>query len=273
MLATACVAGVFSRVAAGEEQVKVALLESVFAGQERDKVVEQIKPFAEIIKKDTGTDAEFDVMTFEEMEKGFQSGKVQLVILSGLEYGWMRSAQNDARALLIASIDPGATRTVVAVKQDETASKLQELAGAKVAIPDRIPFLSQRCLQKELAQPVEKVFQLVKAGNVDDTLEEVLDGKARAGIVTGAGMEVFKERKPGRHRRLKELYSSEDFPPTTVMYSDKQTDKAKLEKFSEALLKSHEQLVVATDVVEIYGPAVTLAREKHLRQAWDELDK
>lgn len=39
------------------------------------------------------------------------------------------------------------------------------------------------------------------------------------------------------------------------------------------LLKSHEQLVVATDVVEIYGPAVTLAREKHLRQAWDELDK
>lgn len=37
------------------------------------------------------------------------------------------------------------------------------------------------------------------------------------------------------------------------------------------LIDARAELVVATDIVEIYGTTVTLAREKHLRQAWDEL--
>jgi ABC-type phosphate/phosphonate transport system substrate-binding protein len=241
LLASSAVLASSRSLLAADEQVKVALLDSVFAGQDRDKVVEQIKPFAEIIKKDTGTNAEFDVMTFEQMEKQFAAGTIQLVILTGLEYGWVRSGNKDARALLMASIDAGATKTVVAVKEGDAAASLKDLSGAKVAIPDRIPYISQHCLNKELGQPVEKAFQLVKAGNVDDTLEEILDGKARAGIVTEAGMEVFKERKPGRFKKLKAVFSSVEFPPTTVMYSDKNTDKAKLEKFREALIKSNEK--------------------------------
>jgi ABC-type phosphate/phosphonate transport system substrate-binding protein len=224
-----------------EEQVKVALLESVFAGQDRAKILEQIKPFAEIIKKETGTPAQFDVLSFEQMEKEFKAGTTQLVILSGLEYGWMRSSNTDAKALLIASIDPGATKTVVAVKQDDAAREVKELAGANVAVPDRIPFISQYCLSKVLGQPHDKAFKMVKPGDVDETLEAVLDGKARGAIVTGAGMEVFRERKPGRFRKLKALYSSVDFPATTVMYSDKISDKAALEKFKEALIKSNEK--------------------------------
>ena len=226
---------------AAEEQVKVALLESVFAGQDRAKILEQIKPFAEIIKKETGTPAQFDVLTYEQMEKEFKTGTTQLVILSGLEYGWMRSGNTDAKALLIASIDPGATKTVVAVKQDDAASDIKELVGANVAVPDRIPFISQYCLSKVLGQPHDKAFKLVKPGDVDETLEAVLDGKARGAIVTGAGMEVFRERKPGRFKKLKALYTSVDFPATTVMYSDKISDKAALEKFKEALIKSNEK--------------------------------
>lgn len=221
--------------------IKVALLESVFVGQDRDKVVEQIKPFAEIIKKDTGSDAVFDVMSFDQMEKEFKAGTVQLVILTGLEYAWVHASVPDARALLVASIDPGATRTVIVVKQDDVAKEIKDLQGATVAVPDRLPFISQQCLKTTLGQPVEKAFKLAKSGNVDDTLEEVLDGKARAAIVTGAGMDVFKERKPGRFKKLKAVYESVDFPPTTVMYNDKNSDKEGLAKFREALLKSNEK--------------------------------
>ncbi|MFO0811961.1 MAG: PhnD/SsuA/transferrin family substrate-binding protein [Gemmatales bacterium] len=224
-----------------EDSVKVALLESIFTGQEREKVIEQIKPFAEIIKKDTGTDAVFDVMNYAEMEKEFKAGKVQLVILSGLEFAWMQAVTPDAKPLLVASIDPGATKTVIVTKQGDVAKDLKDLAGASLAIPDKIPFISQQVLKTALGQSAEKAFKLVKSGNVDDTLEEVLDGKARGAIVTGAGMEVFRERKPGRFKKLKVVFESPDLPPTTVMYNDKVTDKAALARFKDALIKSNEK--------------------------------
>lgn len=227
--------------AASHEPVKVALLESVFAGQDRDKVVEQIKPFAEIIQKDTKTEAVFDVMSLSQVESEFKTGKIQLVILTGLEYSWLQAAYPEAKALLVASIDEGSTRTVVVTKESDAAKDLKDLSGAKVAIPDRIPFVSQYYLQATLGQPLDKAFQQKKSGNVDETLEEVLDGNARAAIVTGAGMEVFKERKPGRFKKLKAIHTSMDFPPATVMYNEKHADKDALAKFKDALLKSNEK--------------------------------
>lgn len=242
IMATGIVLPASRRLWAGTRvPVKVALLESVFVGQDRDKVVEQIKPFAEIIKKDTQSDAIFDVMSFEQAEKEFKAGTVQLVILTGLEFAWMHAAVPEAKALLVASIDAGATRTVVVTKQEDAAKELKDLLGATVAVPDKMPFISQQCLKTALTQPLEKAFKLVKSGNVDETIEEVLDGKARAAVITGAGMDVFKERKPGRFKKLKPLYESVDFPPTTVMYNDKNTDKEALAKFKDALLKSYDK--------------------------------
>lgn len=227
--------------AGSQEPVKVALLESVFAGQDRDKVVEQIKPFADIIQKDTKTEAVFDVMSLPQAETEFKTGKIQLVILTGLEYAWLQAGNPEAKALLVASTDEGTTRTVVVTKESDVAKDLKELSGAKLAIPDRVPFVSQYYLESTLGQPLEKAFQIKKAGNVDDTLEEVLDGNARAAIVTGAGMEVFKERKPGRFKKLKAVHTSIDFPPATVMYHEKYADKDALAKFKDALLKSNEK--------------------------------
>ncbi|WP_200930883.1 hypothetical protein, partial [Microbacterium sp. Leaf351] len=38
-----------------------------------------------------------------------------------------------------------------------------------------------------------------------------------------------------------------------------------------ALLQERGSLVVATSIAEIYGSTITLAREKHLHRAWDQL--
>jgi ABC-type phosphate/phosphonate transport system substrate-binding protein len=221
--------------------VKVALLESVFSGQDRNKVVEQIKPFADIIQKDTGTQAVFEVLPLTQAEADFKMGKTQLVILTGLEYAWLHSEMKDAQALLVASIDPGATKTVVVAKQDDVAKEVKDLIGATIAVPDKVPYLSHFYVNKVTGQSMDKTFKLLKSGNVDDTLEEVLDGKARGAVVTMAGMEVFKERKPGRAKKLKIIHESPEFPPATVMYSTKNVDKAALEKFKKALLNSNEK--------------------------------
>jgi len=230
-----------SLLARDDAPVKVALLESVFSGQSRDKVVEQIKPFADIIQKDTGTKAIFDVMPLAQAESEFKAGKIQLVILTGLEYAWLQSQDKKAQALLVASIDPGATRTVFVVKQDDAAKDLRDLLGATMAVPERIPYLSSFYASMMTGQGLDTAFKLVKTDNVDDTIEAVLDGKARGAMVTAAGMDVFKERKPGRAKKLKVINESPDFPPATVMYHTDNVDKAGLEKFKKALLNANDK--------------------------------
>jgi len=228
-------------MAQDDAPVKVALLESVFSGQSRDKIIEQIKPFADIIQKDTGTKAVFDVMSLAQAESEFKSGKIQLVILTGLEYAWLHEQDKNAQALLVASIDPGSTRTVFLVKQDDTAKEVKDLQGATMSVPEKVPYLSQFYVNKVTGQPLDKAFKLVKADNVDDTIEAVLDGKARGAMVTAAGFDVFKERKPGRAKKLKVIHESPDFPPATVMFHEKQADKAALEKFKKALLGANDK--------------------------------
>ncbi len=238
---TASVSICHSLLARDDTPVKVALIDSVFSGQSREKVVEQIKPFADIMQKETGTKAIFDVMPLAQAEAEFKMGKIQLVILTGLEYAWLHAQDKDAQALLCASIDPGATRTVFVAKQDDVAKELKDLQGASISVPEKVPYLSQFYVNKVTGQPLEKAFKLVKTDNVDDTIEAVLDGKARGAMVTGAGIDVFRERKPGRARKLKVINESPDFPPATVMYHASNADKEALEKFKKALLTANDK--------------------------------
>ncbi len=222
-----------------DKPVKVAMIDSIFSGQDRKKVLEQIRPFSEIVQKETGTPAIFDVFSLPEIEVGFAQGDVQLVILTGLEYGWLRDKNDQAKALLVASIDPGATKTLVIAKRDDSATTVQDLLGAKFAAPERLPYLTQFYLKRTLKKPLEEAFQLLRSGNVDDTIEEVIAGKVRAATVTAAGLDAYRDyRGEARTKKLKIVHQSPDFPPATVMYHAKNSEAAALKKFEDALLKA-----------------------------------
>jgi ABC-type phosphate/phosphonate transport system substrate-binding protein len=233
-------AGVSSwKLHAGDDKpAKVALVESVFSGQDRAKVVEQIRPFSEIVQKETGTKAIFDVFSLAQVENDLNKEEVQLVILTGLEYGWIRAKNEHAKALLVASIDPGATKTVVITKQADSAQALDKVLGYKTAVPERISFLTRFYLKKTLNKNLEDAFKLITSGNVDETIEDLLDDKAQAAIITGAGLDAYKERKPGRFKKLKIIHESPDFPPATVMYNAKDADLGAVKRFEDALLKA-----------------------------------
>jgi len=220
--------------------VKVALLESIFAGRDRASIIKQIQPFAELVERDTGAKASFDVSSLKEIEQAFNKGDIQLVILTGLEYSWMRAKNDQARALLRASIDPGATQTVVIARANDDVSDLKSLAGATVMVPEHTPFLTTYYLKSVLGKPLDEAFKTVKQESVDDLIEDVIDGKARAGVVTKSNLAVFQERKPGRYKRLKVVHESPVFPPAVVMYNERYADKDKLRRFEDALLRSNQ---------------------------------
>jgi ABC-type phosphate/phosphonate transport system substrate-binding protein len=229
-----------TKVLAQEKPAKVSLVESVFSGQSREKVVQQIRPFAEIVEKETNRQAIFDVFSFAQAEKDFDKGDADLVIATGLEYGWLRARNPNAKALVVASIDPGATKTVIIAKQTDSAAKLADVSGKKLALPDRVPFLCTFYLERTLGKKLDSAFTLVKLDNVDDTIEAVIDGKADAAVVTAANLDTYKERKPGRFQRLKIVNESPEFPPATVMYNAKTAEAGALERFEKALLRAGE---------------------------------
>src|SRR4029078_12997395 len=96
-------------------------------------------------------------------------------------------------------------------------------------------------LKKVLGKPTEEFFKVNRQDSVDDLLEAVIDGKVKAGVVTKSNLGVFKERKPGRFRRLQVIHQSPDFPAATVMYHDKYADKSALRRFEDALLQAKQK--------------------------------
>jgi ABC-type phosphate/phosphonate transport system substrate-binding protein len=74
--------------------------------------------------------------------------------------------------------------------------------------------------------------------NVEDAIDDVVDGKVGATVVDQATLEAYKLRKPGRFLRLQEVARSKPFPPSVVAYYKNTLDAAKREKFLRGLLNA-----------------------------------
>jgi ABC-type phosphate/phosphonate transport system substrate-binding protein len=72
--------------------------------------------------------------------------------------------------------------------------------------------------------------------NVEDALDDAVDGVVQAAVVDRASLEAYKRRKPGRFNRLKEVAHSQPFPPTVVAYYGTVLDQATLQRFQDGLL-------------------------------------
>lgn len=220
----------------GQEKLVVGLADTVFAGQSKEKIVAQIKPFSAIVEKETGTPAEFKVVDLATLDKEFASGKIPLVFVTGLEYGWLKAAGQKITPLIIVDNDPGATATTLLVPQTSSVTKWEELEGKKVAT-DKFPFLSQYFLKATMKKEAGSFFKLEAKANADDAIESVLDKESEGVIVTGLGWNTFQERKPGRAKRLKPILTSPEFPAAAFV-AHGNTDKGIVKKFEQAMLNA-----------------------------------
>jgi ABC-type phosphate/phosphonate transport system substrate-binding protein len=95
-------------------------------------------------------------------------------------------------------------------------------------------------MEREVKEEWNKYFKLSEAKNADDAIEEAVEGKAAAVLVTSTQAEVYKSRKPGRYNRLRVLTESIDFPTAVVVYRPTPGREKELAQFKDALLKSDQ---------------------------------
>ncbi len=72
--------------------------------------------------------------------------------------------------------------------------------------------------------------------NVEDALDDAVDGKINAVVADRAALEAFKRRKPGRFNKLHEIAHSQPIAPPLVAFYDSHLKETTLAKFRKGLI-------------------------------------
>jgi len=222
--------------------VRVGMIRSLFDPGEEEKVIfGQMRPFADMVKKRTGVEGDFAVSpNVAVMGRELKEGKLQLGVVHGIEYAWLKKHCPDCRPLLVADVGTAKLTALVLVPKTSEAKHLADLKGKPLAVPRRLSLVARLYVEREVRAGLSSYFKLSEAKNADDAIEEAVEGKAAAVLVTNGQAEVYQSRKPGRYNRLRVLAESIPFPPGTVVYRPAQGREMELARFREALLKCDE---------------------------------
>ncbi len=227
--------------APGTKPIRVGLSALLFDEQSREQMLEQMKPFTQRVEKQVGVQSEFVIVdSLDALAKQLNDRVIQIAVLSGLHYGWVKPLCPEMKPMLTTAVEGGRLKSVVLVKKDAAFASLDQLRGQSLALPNRTQHFVRFFLEQETKQPMGDFFKVAPQRNVDDAIEAVIAGKVQAAALSESALQVFQERKPARYQRLKILVESEPFPAPVVVFLDKNADRERIDKFSEALLKADD---------------------------------
>ena len=241
-------AGCALAVAAPPRVVKVGVVRSLVRNAEPQLFQVVASTFSTVVKAQTGLDGELIAFnTPDDVRRGLENGELQLGVMYGVEFGWMKQKQPNLLPLMLNEIDPDALEGVVVVRHDSGVKSLKECRGKKVAIPattraDTRLFLTQRC--RSCGLPTAEMFgDTVTPPSIEEALDQVVDGQVAVAAVEQSGMKMFERRKPARFRRLHILEQSEKFPPSVIVYHRNKVDDAILAQFRDGMSTAHNSVL------------------------------
>ncbi|HMP02752.1 MAG TPA: PhnD/SsuA/transferrin family substrate-binding protein [Gemmatales bacterium] len=222
--------------------IKVALLAQLFDPQDnKEQMLGQMKPFSNLVQKDLTVQAEFEIVDdIPQLKEALAGGRVQIAVMPGLSYGWLRQKFEDVRPLLVATMDSPTLQAVTLVAEKSPLKNLCDLKGQPAALPKRPPLYLRVFLEREWGQPAEKFVVPKELDNAEEAIEAVIDGAVQAAILPRAAVDAYADRKPGRFKRVRVLSESPEFPLPVVAYCRAGADLNAVQKFETALLKADE---------------------------------
>lgn len=169
--------------------------------------------------------------------------QLHLAVFQGIEFAWARQKYPELRPLVIAVNKKQNRQAHLMVRKNSKVTEFAELKGKQVAIPCggrehcRL-FLQRNC--QECGLGPDDFFAGIAKPNAEKALDDLVDDVVQAVVVDGIALDCYKQRKPGRFAKLKDLQKSELFPDSVVAYHPGVFDEATLQGFRQGLLKAHE---------------------------------
>lgn len=220
--------------------VKIALLKSMVRDVSPQKFDAMAANFKSVVREQSGFDGELVVVpTVADLCQQMQKGDVQLGAFHGFEFAWMKQKHPELEAFLLAGTEPEARRSVVVVGKANPAKSMVDLRGHKLNMTLSTPehsrlFLDRLCLRERIA--LKDLFAKVETPKtVEESLDEVVDGKVQVAVVEQSGLKMFERRKPARFARLRVLEESTSFPPNVLAYMRGKVGDSTLKSFRDGM--------------------------------------
>jgi ABC-type phosphate/phosphonate transport system substrate-binding protein len=193
------------------------------------------------IKDETGLNNEVIRRdNWQEVADELARGRLHLALFQGYEFAWAQERHPGIRALALGvNVYTYPTACVVA-RRNNPAEDFAGLRRQTLALPitshGYLGLFVER--QSEAAGKTAQTFfsKITFPDNVEDALDDVVDGKVQFAVIDRAALEAYRRRKPGRFNRLREVVRSQPFPPAVVAYYQTGLDEANRRRFKEGLL-------------------------------------
>jgi ABC-type phosphate/phosphonate transport system substrate-binding protein len=206
-------------------------------GSREKGALESLKSF---IKEVTGLDNDITRQKdWRELTDKMAKGQLHIGVFQGHEFAWAQKEHAELKPLALAINLYRYPVVYVVTAKDNPAKDFAGLQGQSVCLPDTGQpymqlFATHEC--KAQGKDLKDFFSKVTADqSVEDCLDNVVDGTVQAAVVERAASEAYKQRKPGRFAKLKEVAKSKPFPPVVIAYYDKVLDESTLKPFREGL--------------------------------------
>jgi len=225
--------------------VRIAMIQSLFRGRDPATLLALTQPFGELLYTQTGIRGDFCISPdVADVGERLQRGDVQLAVLHGVEYGWLREKQPDVQPLALAFNQTIHLKALVIVRNDNPARKLSDLKGKRCCLPTRSLNHCFLYLHKAITDEGHVPTGFFQPGpttaRVDYALDYVYEGTVALTVIDGVSWEVYRSHKPGRAARLRILCESPVFPTAAIVYRPAGADPILTKQFVERLSKAHE---------------------------------
>jgi ABC-type phosphate/phosphonate transport system substrate-binding protein len=202
-----------------------------------------LETLRDFIKTETGLNNEIHRQKdWRELADKVAGKQLHLGVFQGYEFAWAQPRYPGLKPLALAVNIYRYPTVYVVTRRDSKAPDFAGLAGQTLSVPRaNAPylhlFIDRQC--EALGKKADNFFSRITApNNVEDAIDDVVDGTVQATVVDRAGLEAFKRRKPGRFNQLKAVAQSPPLPPPLVAYHEGVLDTATLRRFRDGLLNA-----------------------------------
>lgn len=226
--------------------LRVGTTPDISLGAGRGKEQGALDSLKQFIRDETGLDNEIvKTKSWEDLAGQMANKQLPVGVFQGYEFAWASGKYSQIQPLALAvNGSPYVTAYVVA-RKDNQAATFAQLQGQSFAEPPEsrgFPwFFVERQCQALGKSPATFFSKITTPANVEDALDDVVDGVVQGTAVDRAGLEAFRRRKPARFAQLKEVLHSPPAPPPVVAYAEGALDKNTLDRFRTGLLRANQQ--------------------------------
>jgi len=225
-------------------KLQIGATNELFGDTPRKTVDASVEPFRQLMERQTGYTGELVTGKNDAFDVARKLNKrtLQLGVFEGFEYAWVRPNNLDLLPLVIAVNQETYPRAVLVVATNSPIQSFSDLKGKVLAEPKGSKgyarlFLRRLCRQH--GQSVKAYFSKIDSpDNIEDALDDAVDGIVPAVLVDSGALARFRQRKPGRAARLRELMHSPRFPAAVLVYHKGSFDDPTLKRFQTALFNA-----------------------------------